>query len=235
MDCDRGCAYYCIVSRLGLNMPNLVIVALPSEDDYVNKISSEKVAHMTLLFLGEVNKVSNLNKILDFVEFSSNLMLNRFYMEVDRRGVLGPDSADVLFFRKSKWTDFYSVDSFRSALLKDNNIRTAYDSVEQFDEWIPHLTLGYPTDPAKPDNRDYPGIYFVNFDRIAVWTEDFTGIEFPLNSHDDQEAMSDIGQSIVDTIVHISETPSNSLVQSAIDDILARHGSNTLNPFDVRR
>lgn len=184
-------------------MPNLVIVALPSEDDYVNKISSEKVAHMTLLFLGEVSKVSNLNKILDFTEFASKMMLDRFYLEVDRRGELGPDSADVLFFKKSKWTDFSSINNFRSALLKNSSIRTAYDSAEQFDgEWIPHLTLGYPTAPAKPDNRDYPGTYSVNFDRIAVWMKDFAGIEFPLKSYDDEintlaQSTIQIGQQFV--------------------------------------
>ena len=172
-------------------MANVVIVALPSEDDYVNKISSEKVAHMTLLFLGEMSKVQNLSKILDFTEHAANEMLTRFYMEVDHRGVLGPDQADVLFFKKTNWGGFKDINDFRLALLQENNIRTAYDSVQnQFDEWIPHLTLGYPATPAKPDNRDYPGFWSVNFDRIAVWVKDFEGTEFLLKSYDYDEVMA---------------------------------------------
>lgn len=165
-------------------MANLVIVALPAEDDYVNKISSQKVPHMTLLFLGDVMKVQNLSKILDFTSHAAGQSLNRFGLEVDRRGELGADRADVLFFSKSKWSGFETINEFRSYLLKEPNIRTAYDSIEQFSEWQPHLTLGYPDSPAKPDDRDYPGINYVNFDRIAVWFSEFAGIEFTLQSHD---------------------------------------------------
>jgi hypothetical protein len=166
-------------------MSSLVIVALPAEDDYVNKISSEKVPHMTLLFLGDdVTKVKNLGKIIDFTKHAANTTLTRFGLDVDRRGVLGPDKADVIFFSKSKWSGIETINQYRSFLLKEPNIRIAYDSVEQFPEWIPHLTLGFPDTPAKPDERDYPGINYVNFDRIAVWFGDYEGIEIPLKRYD---------------------------------------------------
>lgn len=160
-------------------MANVVIVAIPTEDDYVNKISSEKIAHMTLLFLGETSQVKNLSSILGYVQHASNQSLHRFGMEVDRRAELGPEQADTLLFSKTKWSGFDNINTFRSYLLKDNNIRTAYDSTEQFPEWVPHLTLGYPATPAKEDTRDYPGISYVTFDRIAVWFNDYEGIEFP--------------------------------------------------------
>lgn len=35
-------------------MPEVTLLALPESIDPVNKISSEKVAHLTLLYLGEV-------------------------------------------------------------------------------------------------------------------------------------------------------------------------------------
>lgn len=166
-------------------MSNLIIVALPTEDDYVNKISSEKVAHMTLLFLGDdSSKVPNLNRILDFTRHASEQSLMRFGMEVDRRGELGPNQADVLFFSQSRWSGFETIRDFRSYLLKNNDIRTAFDLVEQPPKWIPHITLGYPETPANPDERDYPGINYVGFDRIAVWFADFEGIEFPLKAYD---------------------------------------------------
>ena len=160
---------------------NVVIVAIPSQDDYVWKVSSEKVPHMTILFLGEAKSVENLPDIIGFVEHAADVTLKRFYMDVDRRGILGEDEADVLFFNK---TYDKSIETFRSYLLKDDNIRTAYDSVEQFPEWHPHLTLGYPGSPAKEDERDYPQFYGVHFDKIAVWFGDYEGIEIPLKSYD---------------------------------------------------
>jgi 2'-5' RNA ligase len=183
-------------------MSNLVIVALPSKDDYVNKISTEKVPHMTLLFLGEDStKVKNLDKIIGFVEHAANTTLTRFSLDVDRRDTLGPDLADTLVFSKNIWSDLKRIEQFRSNLLKENNIRLAYDSTTQFPEWIPHITLGYPETPAKPDERDYPGINYVSFDRIAVWFKDYEGVEFPLKQYygnvDMDMAMSNIADDIL--------------------------------------
>lgn len=184
-------------------MANLAIVAIPAEDDYIHKISSEKVPHLTLLFLGETSKIKNFKQILDFTRHAAERSLLRFGLEVDRRGELGPEKADVLFFAKSKWSGLETIRDFRSYLLKDDNIRTAYDSIEQFPEWIPHITLGYPDAPAKPDERDYPGITYVNFDRIAVWFGDYEGIEFPLNSYqwDMDVAMDNVTREIVPHIL----------------------------------
>jgi len=168
---------------MGSVMPNLVVVAIPSENDYVWKLSSEKIPHMTLLFLGEM-PVPNFADIAGFVDHVSQRSLNRFGMEVDRRDVLGPEKADVLFFAKSKWGGYEDVAAFRSFLLQDSNIRAAYESTEQFPEWLPHLTLGYPETPAKPDDRDYPGITYVKFDKIALWFSDYEGFEYPLKNYE---------------------------------------------------
>lgn len=159
---------------------NLVIVAIPSADDYSRRISSEKVPHMTLLYLGEGIARPNAQRIVDFLEHAAKTSLTRFGMEVNRRGTLGDEDADVLFFDK-RWS--HNVEEFRAALLKDSTIRDAYDSVEQYPEWTPHLTLGYPSSPAKPDTRDYPGIGWVNFDRVALWTGDYDGPEFRLEEN----------------------------------------------------
>jgi len=186
-------------------MNSLVVVAIPEENDYIYKISSEKVPHMTLLFLGEdVTKVKNLGKILDYVRHATNTSLNRFGLEVDHRGILGPENADVLFFSKDKWSGFKQINEYRSYLLKDNNIRTAYDSATQFPEWLPHITLGFPETPAKPDERDYPGINYVNFDRIAVWFSDYEGIEFSLKRPEfgGDMIMSSTKNTIEDILAH---------------------------------
>lgn len=163
-------------------MSNLVIVAIPAEDDPVWQISSEKVPHMTILFLG--NQAQNVNKIKAFTEHAAKIMLKRFGLDVDRRGELGEDKADVLFF-EDRW-GLEDVKRFRGQLLKDNNIRTAYDSAPQFEgPWQPHLTLGYPDAPAKklPDPHSNK-IYWVQFDRIAVWDGDYEGEEYQLESYD---------------------------------------------------
>lgn len=187
-------------------MSNLVIVALPAKDDYINKISSEEVPHLTLLFLGDdSSKVKNLSRILDFTRHAAEQSLTRFGLEVDRRGELGENKADVLFFSKSRWSGFEIVRDYRSYLLQDNNIRTAYDSAkDQYPEWVPHLTLGYPETPAKPDNRDYPGISYISFDRIAVWFGEHEGIEFPLRTREwdlDVAMSTDTGKEIVGDIL----------------------------------
>jgi 2'-5' RNA ligase len=172
---------------------NLVIVAIPQEDDYVWKISSEKIPHLTLLFLGETGSIRNLNKMTEFLEHAVTTMLHRFELTVDHRGTLGVDQADVLFFDdQDKW-GFETVKDFRDALLQNDNIRTAYESTTQFDGFTPHLTLGYPETPAHEDTREYPGIHYVDFDKIALWYGDFIGPEFQLTRERwDALAMSDL-------------------------------------------
>lgn len=173
-------------------MANLVIVAIPSEDDYVWKISSEKKPHMTLCFLGDVAG-KPVNAIADFLLHATSFTeLEPFMMDVDHRGTLGTDDADVLFFRKD-W-GYRKINAFREMILKDPNIRNAYDSVpNQYPVWTPHLTLGYPATPAKPDTRDLPGIRWVDFDRIALWYGDFEGPEWRLTYSYD---LAEVGMSV---------------------------------------
>ena len=172
-------------------MSNLVIVAIPKQDDYVWKISSEKVPHLTLLNLGENFQNFPVAKVAAYLQHVAKTTMHRFGMSVDRRDTLGPNNADVLIFEKD-WNRM--LDDARSFLLKNDDIRTAYDSTAQFPEWIPHLTLGFPETPAKPDNREFPGISWVSFDRVALWTGDSEGPEFRLDEDSSWETrMSDLG------------------------------------------
>ncbi len=102
-------------------MSNLAIVAIPTEDDYVHKISSEKVPHCTLLFLGDIEN-KPIHRIASFLQHAvETIELGPFGLEVDYRGTLGEDDADVVFFKKVWWSA-RRVEEFRGQLLKNNEI-----------------------------------------------------------------------------------------------------------------
>ncbi len=180
-------------------MANVVIVAIPSPDDYVWKISSEKVPHLTLLNLGEQTAGMNLPAIEDFLQHVVNTSMHRFGLSVDHRGELGENKADVLFFANRTTR---MLEQNRAYLLGNSDIKKAYNSTTQFPVWVPHLTLGFPETPAKPDKRDYPGIWWINFDKIALWLGDFTGPEFPLKECTIGGEMSMSYNTVDDVLAH---------------------------------
>ncbi len=170
--------------------PKLTIVAIPCEQDPVHRYSSEKVPHMTIMVMAMPDQ-ETLSRILAFVSHVLSTSLCKFWMDVKHRGVLGPNEADVLFL---KGYDQEQLDEFRKYLLTNPDIRKAYDAVEQYAKWVPHITMGYPATPAKPDEREYPGFYSVGFDRIAVWTSEYSGPDFQLDDNyslDGETRMSD--------------------------------------------
>jgi 2'-5' RNA ligase len=153
-----------------------VVVALPSlMDDEVYKISSEEVPHLTLLYLGNVELSG---EAILYVQHAAK-ELSPFGMSVDYRGTLGEDEADVIFFEKN-WAK--RVEEFRHHLLLNDEIKQAYEAADQHPEWTPHLTLGYPGKPAREGDENR--IRYVDFDRIAVWEDDFAGPEFRLKYDD---------------------------------------------------
>lgn len=161
------------------------IVAIPNDRESVWKYSSEKIPHMTLLFLGDQSNNPHLLEMIQFVEHVSKNSLSPFGMSVKSRGVLGPDNADVLFFEKRK-SENAIENQARNFFLSNDAIKKAYLSIDQYPEWTPHLTMGYPTNPAKKDDRDYSGFGWIEFDKIAVWTGDFTGPTFTLEYPDEE-------------------------------------------------
>lgn len=172
-------------------MSGVVIVAIPNEDDLVWKISSEKIPHLTLLYLGENSSDIDINEISSFLDHATSTTLFRFGLDVDRRGTLGSESADVLFF--SEGWEAKEIKQFRHNLLQNREIQKAYASTDQFSTWTPHLTLGYPENPANPNPNDY-GVSWVRFDRIALWVGNYEGPEFTLKTRTDmaEVSMSDV-------------------------------------------
>lgn len=171
------------------NRQQLVVVALAAEDDVVQQYSSDKAPHLTLLYLGENVDFSDddLAHITEYIEHAAS-QTSAFGMEVDHRGELGDNKADVLFFVK-RWAK--NLTKFRDNLLQDERINKLYLSAFQFPEWTPHLTMGFPETPAKKDTREYNRFSYVRFDRIALWTDDSAGPTFQLKTDNDMEvAMS---------------------------------------------
>lgn len=164
-------------------MPSATIVALPSEDEPVWEYSSEKKPHMTLLHL-DTPLGTNIEEIVRHVQHTASISLGRFGLSVDRRGPLGLENADVLFFDMEHSGG--KLREFRGQLLKNDQIQKSYlADNKQFPGWVPHLTMGYPETPAKdvPKDKRYD-LKWINFDRIAVWVDDYEGPEFTLKSQD---------------------------------------------------
>lgn len=162
-------------------MVDTVIVALPREDDRVNKISSEKKPHMTLLYLGENLDMDSLPQVVQYLQHVAKTSLHRFGLSVDRRGTLGDRDADVLFFEDGWQTK--NIQEVQHYLRADENIAAAYAQSKQYAKWTPHLTLGYPDTPAnKLKDEEESRIYYVEFDRIAIWTGESEGPEFRLEA-----------------------------------------------------
>lgn len=169
------------------------VVAIPESGDMTWKVSSEKVPHMTLLFLGEHTDPEIARNIALQIQHTIKTGLRPFSAQVHSRGVLGEDKADVLFFDQAVLDK--QIYDFRSMLLQDATIRRCYDSSPQYPSWTPHLTLGYPQKPAKKISEDWSpnGIEYVYFNKIAFWLGDSDGPEFKLDYRDRTLADADLG------------------------------------------
>lgn len=182
-------------------MSQWCIVAIPREDDPVWKYSSEKVPHMTLLFLGEQTLGPEALHISQFVSHLAKTNMFPFGMVVDRRGVLGDEGADVLFFEKDRHGKAM-INQAREYMLTDPHIWRMYNSTEQYPEWTPHLTMGYPDTPAKKDDRDYAGFSYVEFESIALWIDDYAGPTFRLEGRDFELADLTMADEVSDFLQH---------------------------------
>ena len=180
-------------------MSGVAIVAVPNKSNPVWAVSSEKIPHMTLLYLGDALAEEDYRKVQEFVTHVADTTLHRFGMSVDKRGTLGDDDADVLFFHNEENS---AISLFRAYLLQDTTIREAYEKTEQFDGWTPHLTLGYPDSPAKKDPREDSEFYYISFDKLMIWTDEFAGPEIELNDLGAAVAMSGVADATQTFLAH---------------------------------
>lgn len=148
-----------------------VIVALPAADDPATAASSEADgAHCTLLFLGDAAALDRDTLAAALESFVTEGQVGVMTENVSGRATLGKDAAEVVLI------DAASLTPIRNGLLENPDIRAAYDAVEQFPNFIPHVTLGYPDNPPAGEFTAEQII----FDRLALWFgEDRTAI-YPL-------------------------------------------------------
>lgn len=172
-------------------MAEIVIVAIPEDRDRVWDVSSEKIPHMTLLYLGEQEIDESIIGVVEYLEHVVSTSLRKFGLSVDRRGPLGSEDADVVFLDKDG-PMCKEIKGLRSNLLKNDKIFEMYNSVEQYPEWTPHVTLGYPETPAKkPEPPQDDNLWYIEFDRIAIWIEDFDGPTFRMPGWENKSAAAD--------------------------------------------
>lgn len=138
-----------------------LVVLVPADDDPVVAASSEP-AHLTTIWFGELADIASDPEQIkaEVAEYAARLD-GPVVVPVAERGTLGEDGADVVFLEP---TD--SLLALRQGLFDEHPALTAaHDAAEQFPEWIPHVTLGYPERPAR---AEYDATE-VTFDRIALW------------------------------------------------------------------
>jgi hypothetical protein len=132
-----------------------VIVGLPADEDPLWEVSSEQPPHVTMLYLST-----------DFLEQARQILAGEAekgeptVVEVTEVGELGDEGAQVAFL------DPLGLAEIREALLGYEPIQQAYDALadEQFPEWTPHTTLGYPETP--PLSAEVPAT--ITIDRLAI-------------------------------------------------------------------
>jgi hypothetical protein len=166
----------------------VVIVALPAADDPVVAASSEDIAHMTLVWLGDAAQLPNTGITVD--DLKANLTSWASTIDgpltegVSGSATLGADGASVVL------VDAHSIAQIRNGMVDElpedvgvppkgmGAIAQVHSQTEQFPTWLPHVTLGYPETPAL---AEYAGTE-ITFDRLALWVGD-DRTEYPMGQN----------------------------------------------------
>lgn len=154
-----------------------LVVLLPAESDPITAATSEDRPHMTFVWMGDVTEIDDAARAAIGGEVSSyaTALDGPIVVPVMRRGELGDMGADVAFLERSD-----SILAAREGLMQSSpNVQAAHDAAEQYPEWTPHVTLGYPEGvEGGPAVAEYDGTE-VTFDRLGLWLGgDYT--EYPM-------------------------------------------------------
>lgn len=150
-----------------------IVALLPAKDDPIVAASSQ-IAHVTMAYLGEAADLADdvvaaiRAQVTELASASSPATA-----APGERTTLGDSEADVVMLSGSDLTDLRDALAAKGSAVADAIAAEAFP-------FNPHITLGYPDNPAKADYNpaDHDE---VTFDRLAVWIgEDRT--EYPLGA-----------------------------------------------------
>ena len=166
-----------LVAAADIDPGGFVIVGLPAADDPIYEVSSEQPPHLTMIYLS-----------VDFIEQAAQILAGEApkyeptTVEVTETGELGDGGAQVAHVNPLGLADV------REVLLTYEPIFQGVEAMEQFPEWTPHVTLGYPETP--PLSTDVPDT--ITIDRLAIL--DGSGAlhsEYPLGEAMDDTAVEE--------------------------------------------
>lgn len=178
-----------------------LVVMLPAADDPIAAATSEDMAHMTTIWFGDINEMPvDIEELEQAVRLYAEDLVGPIVVPVKERGQLGDDGADVVFLEP---TD--SLLAARDGMFANEPIKQAYDAAEQFPNWTPHVTLGYPEGVENgPAVGEYDGTE-VTFDRLGLWLGgDYT--EYPMGGVVSDTITADASSNPVDDQSDLTES-----------------------------
>lgn len=135
------------------------IFLLPAEGDPILDLSTENPPHVTVAFMGLTSEQQvDVEALKEAVAMASSDFAP-VDVQVKGRDVLGNDNADVAFLNRDQMV------ALRDSLVQNDVVAEAMANVEQYPEWLPHLTLGYPETPA--NEGELPST--IRLDRLALF------------------------------------------------------------------
>lgn len=172
-------------------MLGVIIAALPAPGDPVHGIGPEE-KHATLLFFGTPDENAGLTDEARtlLAEACATAAIDFAPSEAPVTGVenLGDDGAVVWMLDPASFGDL------RAALLAQPGIQDLLDGVEQYPEFMPHVTVGYPAEDAEVLTDELldaaKAVTEITFDRLAVWWGTSRS-EFPLGGEAPEEEPMD--------------------------------------------
>lgn len=182
-----------------------VIVAVPSQLDQIRLVGDED-KHATILYFGETKTLpaGAKEEILSILKSAAD-MFSVFSSRIKDIQRLGPENPPALVAMLSDDV----LEKIRELLLINSKMSEYLKNANQFPEYNPHVTLGYPDYFEEDQVRELvKSLFKVKFDRLALWWNG-EQIEFDLND---------------DMAVEHAVESSATYMSDPVKDFLAHHG-----------
>lgn len=159
-----------LVASADVKQDAAIIVGMLSAEDAAFHASSEIYPHLTMVYMDGAQNLGvdgMVSSIMEISEVAASVP-GPITVDVTGRQELGDNGADVVM------VDPGALRSIRDALLEKPTLRAAHEAVEQYPEWVAHVTVGYPDAPAV---EDYAGEHIEIIGLAVMQGDDIA--EFP--------------------------------------------------------